>query len=138
MFQALRPSQKGWLEQLTDIGKLRPVALSSAELANVEQWSALRNQYLKDWRDIDVSEFPRETQKLLWGSADRSIRKNMSPDDLAAVMKERRGVVILKPDGVIPFQHLDQEWPQAKQSILKTIGTERRPGEFSGIQSRLR
>src|SRR5947209_16552744 len=33
---------------------------------------------------------------LLWGKADRAIRKNMTPDDLAAVVKEGRGVEIKK------------------------------------------
>jgi len=125
-------------EQLSDIGRYKPVPLSNSELANVGKWSANRNQYLKKWRDLDTSSMPIETQKLLWGSADRSIRKNMTPDDMAAVLKERRGVVILKEDGVTPYKHLQDEWPQAKQSILKTIGTERKPGVYSGIKGRLR
>jgi hypothetical protein len=106
-------------------------------LSNVEKWSGNRNKYLKKWREKDLSKYPEETKKLLWGSADRSIRKGMTPDDLAALMKERRGVDILKEDGT-PFKHLAKEWPDAEQSIKKTIGDVVRPGKFTGIKGRLK
>jgi hypothetical protein len=111
--------------------------LSKKELANVEKWSNNRNKYLKKWREKDLSEFPEETQRLLNGSADRSIRKSMTPDDMAAVMKEQRGVDILREDGT-PYKHLADEWPNARRSILNNIGGEDRPGKFTGIKGRLK
>lgn len=49
----------------------------------------------------------------------------MSPDDLAAVLKEKRGVPILKPDGT-PYKHAASEWPNARNSVQKGIRTIRR------------
>jgi hypothetical protein len=86
----------------------------------VKEWQDQRNRYLKKWREMDVSEFPEETQRLLWGSADRAIRHNMTPDDLAAVLKERRGVVITDRTNEA-YDHL-KEWRQARNSITNTIG----------------
>jgi hypothetical protein len=123
-------------EQLSKKARNEPAPLTNKELANVEKWSDNRNKYLKKWREKDLSEYPEETQRLLKGSADRSIRKNMTPDDMAAVMKEQRGVEILKPDGT-PYKHLSEEWPNARRSILNTIGREDRPGRFTGIKGRL-
>lgn len=60
----------------------------------------------------------------------------MIHDDMAAVMKERRGVEILKQDGT-PYKHLSYEWPNDRRSILNDIGREDRPGKFTGIKGRL-
>lgn len=115
--------------QLTVKGLLEPDTLHIAELSNIEQWEGIRNKFLKKWRDIDVSAFPPETQRLLQGSADKVIRKNMKPDDLAAILKENRGVKIIKPDG--EFYEHKKEFNQAREAILKIIGgkgSHQRPG----------
>jgi hypothetical protein len=125
---AIRPKTKGMPEaQLSAIGRSAPVPLSAAEAASTRTWSNTRNSYLKMWREVDTSAFPAETRQLLWGKADNSIRNNMTPNDLAGVMKERRGIVILKSDGVTPYDHVG-EWEQARASINKAI---------TGIQNRL-
>jgi hypothetical protein len=62
---------------------------------------------------------PKETQELLSGKADRAIRKSMTPDDLAAVVKEGRGVEILKEDGT-PYQH-GLEYEGARNSVINAM-----------------
>lgn len=108
--------------QLTEKGLSHPVPLTPRELAGVNSASQLRNRFLKTWREADVSSFPAETRRLLWrGRSDNAVRKNLTPDDLAATMKEEREVVILKPDGLTPYKHRLVEWPEAQRSITKTI-----------------
>jgi len=106
-------------EQLSDVGRTSPSTLSPAELAQVEAYQATRNEFLKKWRSFDTSELPPETQALVRGKADRSIANSMTPDDLAAVIKERRGDVISKADGN-PFDHLT-EFKQARRSVTSTM-----------------
>ena len=106
-------------EQLTDVGRSSPVPLTGSELSRVTRWQDVRNRYLKTWREKNTSGFSEDTQDLLWGSADRSIRKNMTPDDLAAVLKEKRGVKITSDSGKI-YDHM-QERAQAMRSIEKQV-----------------
>lgn len=106
-------------KQLTEAGLNKPVPLTPDELARVFQWQNLRNGYLKKWRELDLSAWPEKTQHLLWGSADNAIRDGMTPNDLAAVIKERRGVEILKDGGEV-YDHL-QEAEQAMDSVRRTI-----------------
>ena len=105
-------------DQLSSKGANDPVPLTPSERASVEQYQSTRNKFLDRWREPDTS-MPRETQDLLWGKADRAIRKNMTPDDLAAVVKEGRGVSIDKADGT-PFQH-GREYEGARNSIVNTM-----------------
>lgn len=106
-------------DQLTDVGRKLPEPLTGSELSRVGRWQELRNQYLKTWREKNTGGFSDGTQDLLWGSADRSIRKNMTPDDLAAVLKEKRGVTITSESGKV-YDHL-QERAQAMRSIEKQV-----------------
>ena len=106
-------------EQLTDVGRSSPVPLTGSELSRVTRWQDVRNRYLKTWREKNTSGFSEDTQDLLWGSADRSIRKNMTPDDLAAVLKEKRGVKITSDSGKV-YDHM-QERAQAMRSIEKQV-----------------
>ena len=108
-------------DQLSDIGRYEPVPLTKNELAAVDNWTKLRNVHLKKWREIDISIFPEETGSLLKGKSLNAIRKNMKPDDLAAIIKEKRGVIIYKPDGITPYKHLDGEWVGAQRAIIKEL-----------------
>jgi hypothetical protein len=107
-------------EQLSPTGRSNPVPLTPAEEANVGKWSRIYNTYLKTSRDTDLSALPPKIRQLI-GRADNSIEHSMTPDDLAAVMKERRGITIYRSDGVTPYQHLASEWPQARLSVTKAI-----------------
>jgi hypothetical protein len=106
-------------DQLSGVGRTSPSSLSPAELARVEAYQATRNEFLKKWRGFDARELPPETQALVRGKADRSIANSMTPDDLAAVIKERRGDIISKADGH-PFDHLT-EFKQARRSVTNTM-----------------
>ncbi|MEZ4462931.1 MAG: polymorphic toxin type 28 domain-containing protein [bacterium] len=74
---------------------------------------------MKKWRQFDSSKFPQQTRDLLYGKADRSIRNSMTPDDLSAVIRERRGEQILKPDGT-PYDHI-MEYAQARRAVVKSL-----------------
>lgn len=103
--------------QLTNMGRNIP-PLTSEELARVLEWQDIRNKFLKEWREKDFSTFVPDLQNRL-KKVTNSIRKNLTPDDIAAVIKEKRGVQILKLDGT-PFNHLEEN-EQAIDSIVKTI-----------------
>jgi len=106
-------------DQLSDIGRDNPTPLTPEELARIETYQAERNAYLKRWRELDRSGYPPPTQDLLFGKADRAIRGNMTPDDLSAVIKERRGDVIRKQDGSA-FDHIG-EYRMARRAVLKAL-----------------
>jgi len=133
-------------DQLSAKGINDPVPLEPHERAAIEKYQAERNRYLERWREPDTS-MPKETQDLLWGKADRAIRKNMTPDDLAAVVKEGRGVEIPKED-VTPFNH-GEEYRGARNAAknqmekikarLKALeeGGAAKPGEIDALQEKL-
>jgi hypothetical protein len=124
--------------QLTVKGLLEPDTLRITELGRIEQWEGVRNTFLKQWRAVDVSGFPPETQRLLQGKADKVIRKNMTPDDLAALMKENRGVAMNKPPG--GHDNHKAKFKQAREAILNVIdgqqeGTQHTPGLKDRLQT---
>lgn len=134
-------------DQLTEIGRNNPSPLSAEELASIEGYQAERNAYLKKWREFDISNLPPETGALLRGKADRAIKSNMTPDDLSAVIKERRGDVILKRDGNA-FDHI-AEYRGARNAVVKALAAvERRiavleekgaaPGELEALTAKRR
>ena len=53
---------------------------------------------------------------------DRAIRKNLTPDDLSAVLRERRGEMILKTDGT-PFDHLEEYTGARNNDIAALLDT---------------
>ncbi len=64
---------------------------------------------------------PKETKILLSNKtkADSVIHENMTPDDLAGIFKENRGVKIFKKDGKL-YDHR-KEGDQANNAIKNTI-----------------
>ena len=93
------------------------MALTREELARVRTWEAARNSYLKRWREVDTSPYPKEVAELL--GPEGSVRKAMTPDDLAAVIKEKRGVKIKKAEHAY-FDHIT-EYNQASSNIKTRI-----------------
>ncbi|WP_297332583.1 polymorphic toxin type 28 domain-containing protein [Flavobacterium sp.] len=104
-------------EQLSYKGRDIP-PLTSAELARVLEWQNVRNKFLKDWRELDFLDFSPELHNRI-KKVINSIRKNLTPDDIAAVIKEIRGEKIISIDG-IPYNHL-QENIDAQNSIKNAI-----------------
>ena len=133
--QAVKPKTRGPAEkQLGSKGMSEPVALTREELARVRTWEAARNSYLKRWREVDTSPYPKEVAELL--GPEGSVRKAMTPDDLAAVIKEKRGVEIAKKEGGY-FNHLKEYWQASKnlkarmadiQDLLKKFPAESEEG----------
>ncbi|KYH06964.1 hypothetical protein A1704_21145 [Chryseobacterium cucumeris] len=101
-------------DQLTSTGKNKP-PLTPEELQRVIDWQNYRNNFLKKWRDLDFSHHLQDLKRKL-EKARNSIKKNLTPDDLAAVIKEKRGEQILDSNG-IPYDHLAEN-EQAMNSII--------------------
>lgn len=109
-------------EQLTDAGKYDPVPPTPDELSRVLKWQEVRNKFLHKWRDIDLSQYSDEVQKLIKKrpNPENSIRKSLTPDDLAAALKEKRGVQIFdKATGKL-YDHI-QEVENAMTNIKNSI-----------------
>ncbi|HKY70159.1 MAG TPA: hypothetical protein VJ205_04605 [Gammaproteobacteria bacterium] len=107
--------------QVSDAGLNKPVPLLSEEKRTVDCWTQALNQYGKKnqyYQSLDwLSE---ETKTLLIGSsADRSIMHSATPDDLAAILKEGRGISIIKPDGSA-YDHY-KEWQDTQNAIAKLV-----------------
>ena len=106
--------------QLTEKGLNEPVPLTKKEQSSVEGWQSERNRYLKKWRETDIDGVSDDVSRLLGGKgADNAIRKSMTPDDAAAVIKERRGVKILDEEGN-PYDHV-KEATDAMASVRNRI-----------------
>lgn len=104
-------------DQLSSIGRNIP-PLTPAEVQKVLKWQNYRNTFLKKWRELDFSHHMQDLERKL-EKARNSIKKNLTPDDLAAVIKENRGEQILDPHGV-PYDHL-WENRQAQISVTNAI-----------------
>lgn len=111
---------------LSDKGRLSPEPLRTGELVRVQKWEVRLHEYLKRWREVAVDHLPEKTRELLRGtSTDNSILDHMTPDDLAAVLKEQRGIRIPSPklnaDGSTKyFDHLT-EARNARRSVQNLV-----------------
>lgn len=101
-------------DQLTAIGRNIP-PLTLTEIQKILRWQDHRNSFLKKWRNLDFTHHVQDLESKL-DKARNSIKKNLTPDDLAAVIKERRGEQILDING-IAYNHL-WENRQALSSIV--------------------
>ncbi|WP_010304305.1 DUF637 domain-containing protein [Candidatus Odyssella thessalonicensis] len=109
--------------QLTEKGRHTPVSLTVEELHKVQECTQARNKYLKKWREADLSDLPQETRRLI-SKTEEAVRKHLSPDDVAGVLKEDRGIVIMTPDRKIgelkPADHI-KELNEASAGIKNRI-----------------
>ncbi len=113
------PKTKGTPEaQLSNTGKNLPQPLAADEQRDLEEVANERNRVLKDSREADLTAVPQATQNVL-RRAERAVRDHMTPDDLAAVIKENRGVAIPNPAGGA-FQHV-AEVDAARQGVINAI-----------------
>lgn len=108
---------------LSDQALDRPEPLRPEEINFINgEWKPARDEYLNRWESVDYqAEYPwmdNETLSLL-RKADNAVASHMTPDDLAAVLKDERGVRIRKPDGT-PYDHLT-EWDNARGSVVNAI-----------------
>lgn len=123
-------------DQLSDKAKNYPSPLTESELARVYKWQDIRNKYLKKWREMDLSAYSKEVQELLTKkpNPDNAIRNNMTPDDLAAVIKEERGVKIYDEAGNY-YNHI-QEYENAITTVTKRIQEiQKALGELTDLNS---
>lgn len=96
--------------------------MQPGELAQVRSWEKWLGKYLKRWRERDVSHFPKESRKLLkpQDGVVNAIKDHLKPDDMAALLKENRGVEIRPPDG--PLNNHLQEVANALDSVRTAAG----------------
>ncbi len=106
-------------QQIGPAGLNHPVPLLPHEFHKIQKWTKIKDGYLKKWVEKDISGVRVEIQDLLVKTkADKTIHKHMTPDDLAAIFKEDRGVKIFKNNGEL-FKH-KLEGDYASESLGNT------------------
>lgn len=105
-------------EDITYIGLYTPAPLLPLEIIKIQQFENTRNQYLNWQRDLEIAQLEQTIIKLL-SIANDAILKHMKPDDLAAVLKEDRGVKIFKKNGGT-YNHC-LEVKQANNAVQKSL-----------------
>ncbi len=119
--------QKPWVKKdvLSETARLHPSPLLRHEETIVEQWTIERLRLLERWRVQDVSAVNEKMYDLL-NKCHTQLRVRMTPDDLAAIIKEQRGIKIPKIEGGA-FDHINNEWRQVQDSFKKSFN-----GPWSG------
>lgn len=109
--------QKPWVKKdiLSETARLYPSPLLRHEERIIEQWAGERVRLLERWKVRDISPVNEKTYDLL-NKCRTQLRVRMTPDDLAAIIKEQRGVKIPKMEGGV-FDHINQEWKQVRDSF---------------------
>jgi len=100
--------------------------VAPAERVRVQKWEVRLHEYLKRWREAAVEHLPEKTRELLRGTkTDNSILDHMTPDDMAAVLKEQRGVRIpstkLHADGSTRYFDHITEARNARNSVQNLV-----------------
>ncbi|HEV2524691.1 MAG TPA: hypothetical protein VGU44_06125, partial [Gammaproteobacteria bacterium] len=109
--------QKPWVKKdiLSETARLHPSPLFKHEETIIAQWTVERLRLLEKWKAQDLSAVNEKMNRFL-DKCYSQLRDHMTPDDLAAIMKEQRGVKIFKEEGSI-FDHFGNEWKQAQKSF---------------------
>ncbi len=111
----VRLKTRGFPEvQLKRPGLLLPEPLLVHERFLVEEWQSARNTYLKKWRNVEIG-VTVDHKKV-----DAIIRKHMTPDDIAALFKEGRGVKI-RSDFDGRFVDHRRKSDMAQQTLTKAV-----------------
>lgn len=105
--------------RLSEKAQNEPVPLDTQQLRSVRRWESWLGEYWDRWQSTAIDHLPTRTQQLLRGRADNAIRDGLTPDDMAAVLKENRGVAIRRQDG-LPHDHL-KESADSLQSVRNTL-----------------
>jgi hypothetical protein len=85
---------------LTEIGKKHPVPLTPQGLSIVKNWQEMRKGPLEKLHQINTEGILEKTADNI-DSIRNIIKDHTTPDDLAAVFKERRGVSIFDKEGIL-------------------------------------
>lgn len=108
-------------QSISNIGLNVPKPLLRTEISKIKLFEQARNKYLNWQKDLEFKGLSKETAIILGSAtaADHAILKNMNPDDLAGMLKEKRGIKILSKKGV-PYNHI-KEVQNACRAIKNTI-----------------
>jgi hypothetical protein len=93
-----------------------PLTLQEQEI--VSQWMFERKDLLNKWAFQDTKVVNRKMHDKL-DAVFNQLQDHMTPNDLAAILKERRNIRILKQDGR-EYDHFS-EWLQAKHSLRNAL-----------------
>ena len=104
---------------LSEAGLKHPAPLLSHEIETITQWMFERKSILEKIPALDLSTINPKMRGLIT-KVNNSLRDHMTPDDLAAILKEKRGVTISKKSGE-QFDHFFDEWGDVKNSMRNTI-----------------
>jgi len=104
---------------LSETARLYPLPLFKHEEAIIAQWTIERLRLLEMWKAQNLSVVNPKMRRLL-NKCSAQLRDHMTPDDLAAIMKEQRGVKIPKIKGRV-YDHINNEWQQAQRSFEKAL-----------------
>lgn len=107
-------------DQLSSIGRNIP-PLTLEEIQRVLKWQNFRNTVIKEIREWNFSHFKDQELVANLTKVRNNIIDHMTPDDLAGVIKEQRGEVILKSGG-IPFEHI-VEYKDAMASFKRSYSS---------------
>jgi hypothetical protein len=83
---------------LTEIGKKHPVPLTPEELSIVKNWQEMRKGPLEKLYELDMIGIEEKSFKNI-EKIRNALRDHTTPDDLAAILKERRDIKIFDPQG---------------------------------------
>jgi len=110
---------------LSQTGRLHPEPLLSHEIQIVERWELERVTLMDRLRTRDLSMLEPGLRSQ-FNSTFRALRDHMTPDDLAAIFKENRGIKIYKGDGDL-YNHV-REWDSVQQCFKKAFREAERNG----------
>ena len=105
-------------DQLTSAGRERPVPLTNAELGAIQEITGTRNQVLQMSREADLRAVPQSVRDSM-RRAENALRDHLTPDDMAAALKEARGESIPRPGGGV-YDH-GLEVAAARRSIVNML-----------------
>ena len=104
---------------LSEAGLKHPAPLLSHEIEIITQWMFERKSILEKFESLKGIAINDKMFDLLQ-KVKNNIKDHMTPDDLAAILKEKRGVNIFKQNGHL-FEHFNMEWRGAKKSMENAI-----------------
>ncbi len=109
--------QRPWTKKdfLSEKARLHPVPLFKHEEKIIEQWTGERLRLLEQWKVQDIASVNEKMYDLL-NKCRTQLRDRMTPNDLAGIIKENRGVYVPKIEGGT-FNHLENELLEVENSF---------------------
>ena len=108
---------------------LNPEPAMPHEVEIITQWMFERKRALERLNRIDLDVISDPDTKSYFKKVRNQLIHSMQPKDICAIMKEKRGVKIYKPDGET-YDHL-YEWSGAKRTLKNAINDFNKKGPYN-------